>query len=263
MSDESPAQASTPVVGVVCAATSAAACAEARSVATDLGLGYGESGNEGFDFVLVRDDERWGLRDAREPRMQMLSVDLVQLARRLRSNVSKRQPLARAIGAKTRTVIDATAGLAQDAFMLALLGYEVIAIERSPIVALLVQDGLRRALAAPEVADKVGRLRLMIGDARTLMRELPQAEAIYIDPMFPPKRKASAAVRKEMRWLRSIAGEDADAGELLTQALRLARDRVVVKRPDDAEPLAGRPQASHGTKVVRYDVYRATGADRV
>lgn len=243
-------------VGVVCQAARPEVQADAKATAAESGLEYRENASSEFEFLLVRDDERWALRDPNEPRMQPLAVDLAQLARKLVGNIGKRQPFARAIGAKTKTVIDATAGLGRDAFLLALLGYEVIAIERSPVIAVLLRDGLRRALAEPGIEPAARRIRLVIGDAREALARLPRADAVYIDPMFPPKRKASAVARKEMLWLRKVAGADADAQEMFETALRYARERVVVKRPDDAEPLAGEPTMSYGGKLVRYDVYR-------
>src|SRR5688572_20080391 len=58
------------------------------------------------------------------------------------------QPIARAIGlkpgVKPPSVIDATAGLGRDAFVLACLGCEVTLLERSPTVAALLRDALER-----------------------------------------------------------------------------------------------------------------------
>jgi len=85
---------------------------------------------------------------------------------------------------------------------------------------------------------------------------LPQRpDAVYLDPMFPPKRKKSAAVNKEMRLLRELVGDDLDAPDLLEVARGVARERVVVKRPDHAPPLAPYPSMSFLGKLVRYDVY--------
>jgi 16S rRNA (guanine1516-N2)-methyltransferase len=170
-------------------------------------------------------------------------------------NLSRRQPLARALGKKTRTVVDATAGLAQDALLLARMGFRVTAFERSPVVAALARDGLRRL--ETQTASAPGyQLRLITGDARALLPALlPRPDAVYLDPMFPPKRKKSAAVKKEMRLLRELVGDDTDALELFDISRRSALDRVVVKRPDDAPPLAPDPSFSFSGKLVRYDVY--------
>ena len=67
----------------------------------------------------------------------------------------------------------------------------------------------------------------------------PPPDVVYLDPMYPHRQK-SALVKKEMRVFQSLVGADEDADLLLAPALALATRRVVVKRPDYAEPLAGR-----------------------
>lgn len=213
------------------------------------------------ELVLALND--WGLelRDAKTKPGHGVSVDFTtlnpkQAARR--GGFSRNQPLARAIGRHTHTVIDATAGLGHDSALLACMGYRVIAVERSPIVFALLEDGLRRAMSDLEVREAVGdRLTILNHDAREVFREF-SPDAIYIDPMFPPKRKASALAKKEIRMVRQVVGEDEDAADLLDHARRHA-PRVIVKRPTYAPPLAERPTAEISATLVRYDVYVATG----
>jgi 16S rRNA (guanine1516-N2)-methyltransferase len=178
-------------------------------------------------------------------------------------------------GARPLTVLDATAGLGRDAFLLALKGCRVTALERSPVVAALLQDGLERARAVPELhlalrgtradagstQDKAGglNLRVVIADARAYLESLRPADApdvVYLDPMFPPKKK-SAEVKKEMRVLRRVVGDDPDAAELLDVARRVARRHVVVKRMRLATPLGPDPTRTYPGQSTRYDVYAA------
>lgn len=59
-----------------------------------------------------------------------------------------------------------------------------------------------------------------------------------------------------MRVFQSLVGADNDADGLLAPARALATKRVVVKRPDYAEPLAGvAAQAAVVTKSHRFDIY--------
>jgi 16S rRNA (guanine1516-N2)-methyltransferase len=208
---------------------------------------------ETCDFVLAQTDLHLELRDLRDPRLNPLCVDFSDVdLRPYAASLSRRQPLARAIG-KAQIVVDATAGLAQDALRLALMGFRVTAIERSRVVAALVADGLKRLGARHALHD---RLRLLPGDARELLPALtPRPEVVYLDPMFPEKRRSSAAVRKELKWLRDLVGDDTDALELFEAAHRVASYRVVVKRPDHAPPLVPNPAASIAGKLVRYDIY--------
>lgn len=202
-------------------------------------------------------DERIYLLGPREMGLGGISVEFSNVHVQAGSGrLSRKQPLGRAIGPKARTVVDATAGMGQDAFLLACMGFEVLAIERSPIVAALVEDGLRRAEADSRLRDALcGRLRLVVGDARHVLLELqPAPDVVYVDPMFPPKRRASALPKKEIQLLRMVVGDDEDTGELLRVARTVAQQRVVLKRPTHA-PTLELPSMSIEGKLVRYDVY--------
>ncbi|MBA1245647.1 class I SAM-dependent methyltransferase [Pseudomonas japonica] len=154
-------------------------------------------------------------------------------------------------------VLDATAGLGQDAFVLATLGCRMDLIERQPIIAQLLRDGLERARGDTEVAAIVARMNLHHGNAIELMRswqgDTPQV--VYLDPMFPHREK-SALVKKEMRLFRPLVGDDLDAPALLEAALALATHRVTVKRPRKAPPIEGpAPSFTLEGKSSRYDIY--------
>lgn len=170
------------------------------------------------------------------------------------------QMIAKAVGLQPGvrpTVLDATAGLGGDAFVLAQLGCAMTLLERQPVVAALLADGLARAAADPEVGPIVARMTLIRGNAIDTMAawadEPPQV--IYLDPMFPHRDK-SALVKKEMRLFRPLVGDDDDAPALLAAALPLASHRVVVKRPRKAPAIAG-PAPSYVLegKSSRYDIY--------
>jgi 16S rRNA (guanine1516-N2)-methyltransferase len=167
----------------------------------------------------------------------------------------RRIPLVRAMGDRVRTVADATAGLLGDAWLLALAGLEVTAFERSPLVAALARDGLARAARDPRVDPAaLARIALREGDARGRLGDAA-FDAVLVDPMFPPRRRASALPGKELRVLRVAVGDDPDAGDLLAAARRSARLRTVVKRSDDAPELAPGPDVRIEGRTVRFDVY--------
>ncbi|MBJ9976038.1 class I SAM-dependent methyltransferase [Pseudomonas sp. S75] len=170
------------------------------------------------------------------------------------------QMIAKAVGIAQGVrpqVLDATAGLGKDAFVLASLGCQMTLIERQPLIAALLEDGLARGRADGEVAPIVERMPLLTGNAIALMQawqgEAPQV--IYLDPMFPHRDK-SALVKKEMRVFRPLVGDDLDAPALLEAALALASHRVVVKRPRKAPIIEGaKPSHSLEGKSSRYDIY--------
>ena len=170
------------------------------------------------------------------------------------------QMIAKAIGIQQGirpVVLDATAGLGRDAFVLADLGCPVTLIERQPLIAALLEDGMQRAFADAEVGSIVARMRLIHGNAIDLMRawEDEPPQVIYLDPMFPHRDK-SALVKKEMRLFRPLAGDDDDAPALLKSALGLATHRVVVKRSRKAPAIAGeKPGYTLEGNSSRFDIY--------
>jgi len=167
---------------------------------------------------------------------------------------SAKQPLLRALApARGGTVIDATAGLAGDSLRLAMIADRVIAIERNPVVYALLVSALHTAKSAS--LTMAGKIEPRFGDAINLIPQLPAADVIFIDPMFPAKRKHSALPPKSVRILRKIVGDDMDDAQLLSVARQHALRRVVVKRPLHAPPLASDHVALHEGKVVRYEVY--------
>lgn len=178
---------------------------------------------------------------------------------RLRFGGGRGQALPKAAGftkGHTPTVVDATAGLGRDAFLLASLGAQVTLLERSPEVHALLQDALARAEAAGgKFAEIVSRMTLVHGDAREILPTLTP-EVVLVDPMHPP-RKNTALVKKEMRLLRELVGEDPDALDLMRAALASATRRVVLKWPLRADPLPGLRAPSHQIlgQSTRYDVF--------
>lgn len=158
------------------------------------------------------------------------------------------------------SVLDTTAGLGRDSFVLASRGYQLTLCERSPVIAAILEDGLERArLAADcELNEIVARMTLSRGNAIDYLRQLDEVnlpDVIVIDPMFPASKK-SALVKKEMRAFHHLVGADSDSDQLLQQALAKARHRVVVKRPKKAEHLGGlKPNFAVEGKAIRFDIY--------
>ena len=190
-----------------------------------------------------------------------LRVDFVTgaVAHRLRFGGGRGQGIAKAMGlraGKTPMIIDATAGLGRDSFLLASLGAQITMIERSEQMHTLLADGIARAEKEGGIfAEIVNRMTLLQGDAKDLLPEL-NGESILIDPMHPPRNK-SALVKQELRQVRDIVGSDEDAADLVRVALEHARNRVVLKWPAKADPIEGIRPRTHqiAGKSTRYDVF--------
>jgi 16S rRNA (guanine1516-N2)-methyltransferase len=178
----------------------------------------------------------------------------------------KGQMIAKAVGVKAGVhprVLDTTAGLGKDAFVLATLGCHLQLLERSPVVHALLADGLQRArnhasFEDPEFAHIIARMELLAVDSQDYLEQISdenRPDVIYLDPMFPDRQK-SADVKKEMAAFHHVVGKDEDADSLLEKALKKARYRVVVKRPRKAPFIANKtPSYQLEGKSSRYDIY--------
>ncbi len=221
-------------------------------------LSEGEKPSEGF--FLQMHNGVLGLADASEKKVLPVEVDFASPASlyRKQHGGGRKEPIVKAVGLKGNDewhVVDATPGLGRDAFVLVSVGCSVTMIERSPVVAALLDDGIRRlAISYPELAE---RMRLQYGNSAKVMQYFKgeNVDVVYLDPMFPHKKK-SALVKKEMRLFQQLLGHDPDADALLPPALKLAMHRVVVKRPNSANVLAGvKASMAIESKKHRFDVY--------
>lgn len=205
-----------------------------------------------------------GLVDINQPKVLPLMVDFASdaLAYRKDKGGGKSEAIAKAVGIKGQShwhVVDATAGLGTDSFILASVGCQVTMLERANVVCALLADGLARLARRDDLVWLGEALLLKSGSAHQSLQKLAQEAAhvdvVYLDPMFPHKKK-SAAVKKNMQFLQQLLGHDTDADDLLTPALALAHKRVVVKRPNYAPPLNNQaPSMAIKGKKHRFDVY--------
>lgn len=206
-----------------------------------------------YDYVLVIENRILKLRDLRNRRYRPIYMSIQPLTR-----VSRKCLLGRAVGKKVETVLDGTAGLGSDSLLLARMGYQVTAIERSPVFAALISDGINRINAVSSDFS----IKSYFADSRSITQYFDEKlDAVYLDPMYPAGRKSSVKVARPLTVLREFCkDDDSDAEELLATAIRWAGKRVIVKRPKFAEPLLPeRLSMSMRGKLVRYDIYLTYG----
>ena len=179
------------------------------------------------------------------------------LSYRLKRGGAGKEMIAKAVGVQPALrVVDCTAGLGKDSFLLASLGCEVTMFERSKVMALLLEDAIKRARSNERLSEVAGRMHLVHGDALGLLGEdsKPQ-DVILIDPMFPIKKK-SARAKGEMQFLQRFIGKDEDATGLLRCAMNIGNRRIVLKRPLSAIEIDGlTPSFSLRGKSTRFDVF--------
>ena len=173
-------------------------------------------------------------------------------------NLSRRQQFPKAIGSLEHNVVDATAGFGADAARLALMGYRVTAIEKAPIIFAMLKDALVRTKQDAGLHEAIGgRLTFVEADATQWLLQNKGVDVVYLDPMFPAKRKKSALPPGHIQLLQSLVGtvNNTETENLFQTALETATRRVVVKRPSHAPQMGTNPIAIHEGKLVRYEVY--------
>ncbi|MGB1343163.1 MAG: class I SAM-dependent methyltransferase [Pseudomonadales bacterium] len=162
-----------------------------------------------------------------------LTVDFSRpaLAARRRKVSMRAELLIKAINrGPGASVLDMTAGLGTDAFILAAYGHQVTMLERSKTVYLLTQDGLDRAKANPVLKPIVDRMELYHWDSTIPFASARGFDAAIVDPMFEAKKK-NALSKGEMQMLQSFIGKGAELTPFLRAASRLGIKRSIVKRP--------------------------------
>ena len=194
----------------------------------------------------------------------MLKCSFIEgpILHRLKYGKGRGQNLAKAVGMKfnkNRTIVDATAGLGYDAFILASLGANVTLIERSKTMYNLLQEALTEAQNfGGEISAIIKRMDLIYGDSKDILPKL-KPEVILIDTMYK-ERKKSALVKNSMRLVREVVGSDPDYLELIDVALNQASNRVVIKLPRYSDENNNYKPYSHQIlgKSIRYDVHMNT-----
>lgn len=164
---------------------------------------------------------------------------------------------------KSLKILDATAGLGRDAFLIAALGYEVTLLERNHLLFSLLEDALARARLQENLCNIVAKMHLVQGDSIAFLQKANAGayDVIYCDPMFP-ERKKSALVKKDMQIVQALVGVDTDIEDLLAIARQKARNRVVVKRPRQYQKLSARPCFSYQYPTCQYEVFLCNRLDK-
>ncbi len=188
-----------------------------------------------------------------------LNLDFRQGNYRYRQQAIGKEPLLNAVKIQKKlpkTLIDATPGVLKDSFMLANRGIQITAIERNPLLYIMVRKALSHINSNTNSLTNSIIIDYHFGDAKDLLPNF-HADIIYLDPMYPAKRK-SAQVKKEMQILHQVIGTDSDSDDLFHIAKQQST-RLVIKRPSYATPIAdSKPSFSYSTDkrgATRFDIY--------
>ena len=227
--------------------------ARARGAAQHLGLQYGNHQDPDGLLLVVGEASAW-----LELHGVKVAVQFDSAAMQHRRKGGHNEMLGRAVGLKADRkplIWDATGGLGRDAFVLADLGCEVTLFERVPVLAWLLEKAVQAAAVSgvDQVRQAAERMVVRAGDSKVLCA--PAETVIYLDPMFPERKKA-AAVKKESAMLQHLADQADDSESLWQWAWDQPVERIVVKRPLRA-PILGNIRPAHTLKgkSVRFDVF--------
>ncbi len=240
--------------GIPVVAGNERAAARAASLSARLGGILTDDPPAGQAVFLELGEEGLSLRSG------TLSVrgDFTAMRRRLRRDNLNGELLVRAARIRSREegpmAVDATAGLGEDAFLLAAVGFRVLMMEHNPVIAALLEDALLRASAEPDLAPIVRRMSLKEGDSVSLLPALKERpDVVFLDPMFPSRQK-SGLVNKKLQLLQRLEFPCAGEKELMDAAMSVHPRKIVVKRPSKGPWLAGiRPGYSLEGRAIRYD----------
>lgn len=189
-----------------------------------------------------------------------IMVDFREMLPRLKQSNLQREMLVKAARIKgqpmPQTLIDATAGFGEDSLILAAAGFQVQLYEFDEVIAVLLKDGMERALEIPELKEAVGRMKLVCGDSTEGMKKLDfKPDIVLLDPMFPARQK-SALIKKKFQLIQRLESPCSTEEQLLDAAVAADPKRIVIKRPLKGPYLADRkPSYSLEGKAIRYDCF--------
>jgi len=132
-----------------------------------------------------------GIFSRNNPKQKPLRCDFADPKTQHRLNVPGKELLLRAIGLNkypNATILDTTAGLGKDAFLIAAHGAEVILCEQHEMIAAILEDGLQRGEHSAQ-KDIIKCMQLIKQDALAYLTQLKsKPDIIYLDPMFPERQ---------------------------------------------------------------------------
>ncbi|WP_353855482.1 class I SAM-dependent methyltransferase [Bacillus sp. Bos-x628] len=127
--------------------------------------------------------------------------------------------------------LDCTLGLGADAITASCAtgpNGKVVGIEKNPITALLVHEGLKTwETGVIEADEALKRISVISGDSIEQLKKLPDRsfDVVYFDPMFEETIQESASIAP----LRHVAEHRFHHEIAIQEAMRVARKRVVLK----------------------------------
>jgi 16S rRNA (guanine1516-N2)-methyltransferase len=165
--------------------------------------------------------------------------------------------LKKALG-KTKerlNIFDATAGLLSDSMIFLSLGHNVVAVEQSKIIYLLVNDAIHRARNRIPF---LKNLKFIHDNSIVSYKKSKKSfDIIYLDPMYPVTKKK---IKKsgDLRSIGSILELENlfDKGDyLIDKFMKVDCKKLILKRPLKSEKIYSNINYQVKGKTTRFDIY--------
>ena len=155
---------------------------------------------------------------------------------------------------KGLTIIDATAGLGEDSFILAAAGFNVVLFEKNNVIFELLKNAYERCAKDDGTTEILDRMKLINGNSIEMLRSIDsRPNIVFLDPMFPQRRK-NGKIKKKFQLLQQLEEPCDNENALLDAAIVAHPDKIIIKRPEHGEYFAGiRPSYSIKGDTIRYD----------
>ena len=197
------------------------------------------------------------IRDSKNPK-ETLNINFLKgkLGWRLK-RVNHETKLKKALGkAKVPlNIFDATAGLLSDSMIFLSLGHNVVAVEQSKIIYLLLEDAIRRA---KDSMPFLSNIKLINGNSFDVIKQFDALfDVIYLDPMYPIL-KHNIKKSGELNAIRSILEIENlsnDEDSMINDFMRLDYKKIILKRPLKSKKIYSNINYQVKGRTTRFDIY--------
>ena len=197
------------------------------------------------------------IRDSKNPK-ETLNINFLKgkLGWRLK-RVNHETKLKKALGkAKVPlNIFDATAGLLSDSMIFLSLGHNVVAVEQSKIIYLLLEDAIRRA---KDSMPFLSNIKLINGNSINVIKKIDTSfDIIYLDPMYPSlnKKNKKSGRLENIKKILEIENLKDSSENLVKDFFELEYKKIILKRPLKFRKNYSNINYQVLGKTTRFDIY--------